>query len=98
LLNYPIDHINCYYDTNDRLALYLILNVKWKPQTNALIALLGKPWNVLEADYESGDFDMLLWDQNGFRVSVTNQFDPLQRDLKLLTITNLPFEELLFER
>lgn len=95
LLNYPITNIYCYIKVDNKFALYLLLNVSWRKQTDEFIKLLGRPWNVQSLDYDSGDFDMLLWDKKEFKVSITNIFSPFNPDLKLLTITNLPLEDLL---
>lgn len=93
LMGNSITQIFAYLQNNRKTCIYILIKINSKYQTDSLINLFGHPWNVLEQDYLSGDFDMLLWKKNEYEISLMRNFD--KENIKLLKITNISTEDLL---
>ncbi|MBB6111797.1 hypothetical protein HDF23_004569 [Mucilaginibacter lappiensis] len=96
LFNKPIMQMYGYLKNNDQFCLYILIEMDSMSDINGLIDLLGMPWNVSEKDYNLGDFDMLLWEKNKYDISLMRHFEEYNQNTKLLRISNIPANELLY--
>lgn len=94
VLNKPVNEVYGYMDNADTFCIYMTVDISRKEQTDELIDLFGYPWNICSSDYFIGDMDMLMWDMNGFNISLLERFDISNKHVKLLTISNLPEPDL----
>ena len=90
----PVKALYGYVKNKSEIALYLFLDVNLK-QTDRLKQLFGMPWNVNADDYRVGDYDMLLWRNKLYEVSMLHDYvSGSSSATKLLCIYTIPFKDL----
>jgi hypothetical protein len=90
----PIKYIYGLVENEKEIALYIFVDID-HTQTKLLVDLFGMPWNVLKDDYEIGDYDMLLWDDPSYEISMLHDFvTGTSRNSRLLIISNISFKNL----